>query len=101
LVQLKNDGQRIGEDWFQVVGTEEFSLRNIKAVGVDSLMAHLAKCRKSAPPDASCGIITRGKGVGVRCADCSNLGNWVTRSGDRFIKTVWRGCPGYWGLWRS
>ena len=60
-------------------------------VGVDSLMTQLAKCCKPAPPDAICGFVTRGKGVSVHRADCSNLRNMVTRSCDRVIEVEWGG----------
>ena len=113
---------------FEVVGKDEFSLRNIESVlrppepvlpqdeflllkkqrapaaqsgkggvlvvGVDSLMTQLAKCCKPAPPDAICGFVTRGKGVSVHRADCSNLRNMVTRSGDRVIEVEWGGATG-------
>jgi GTP pyrophosphokinase len=63
----------------------------VLVVGVDSLMTQLAKCCKPAPPDAICGFVTRGKGVSVHRADCSNLRNMVTRSGDRVIDVEWGG----------
>jgi GTP pyrophosphokinase len=53
----------------------------------------LAKCCKPAPPDAICGFVTRGKGVSVHRADCSNLRNMVARSGDRVIEVEWGGKP--------
>ena len=113
-------GFNAADDLFEVVGKDEFSLRNIEAVlrptepapvdedvlqlkkpraaaggvlvvGVDSLMTQLAKCCKPAPPDAICGFVTRGKGVSVHRADCSNLRNMVARSGDRVIDVQWGG----------
>ena len=63
----------------------------VLVVGVDSLMTQLAKCCKPAPPDAICGFVTRGKGVSVHRADCSNLGNMVRRSGGRVIDVQWGG----------
>jgi GTP pyrophosphokinase len=63
----------------------------VLVVGVDSLMTQLAKCCKPAPPDAICGFVTRGKGVSVHRADCSNLRNMVTRSADRVIEVEWGG----------
>ena len=117
-------GFNSADDLFEVVGKDEFSLRNIEAVlrppepvlpqdeflllkkprtpsqsakggvlvvGVDSLMTQLAKCCKPAPPDTICGFVTRGKGVSVHRADCSNLRNMVTRSGDRVIEVEWGG----------
>ena len=109
------------DDLFEVVGKDEFSLRNIEivlrppepvqaaddtvllrkprsnaagkggvlVVGVDSLLTQLAKCCKPAPPDAISGFVTRGKGVSVHRADCSNLRNMVGRSGDRVIEVQW------------
>jgi GTP pyrophosphokinase len=120
-------GFNSADDLFEVVGKDEFSLRNIEivlrppepvlphdeflllkkpkppsqsgkggvlVVGVDSLMTQLAKCCKPAPPDTICGFVTRGKGVSVHRADCSNLRNMVTRSGDRVIEVEWGGKTG-------
>ena len=115
-------GFNSADDLFEVVGKDEFSLRNIElllrppeptaaeadlpllrkprssaqpakggllVVGVDSLMTQLAKCCKPAPPDAICGFVTRGKGVSVHRADCSNLREMVARNGERVIEVAW------------
>ncbi len=120
-------GFNSAEALFEVVGKDEFSLRNIEivlhppeavqaqddlplikkprasshsgkggvlVVGVDSLMTQLAKCCKPAPPDLISGFVTRGKGVSVHRADCSNLRNMVNRSGDRVIQVTWGSAPG-------
>lgn len=58
-------------------------------VGVDSLMTQMAKCCKPAPPDAICGFVTRGKGVSVHRADCTNLKEMVTKNGERLIEVDW------------
>jgi GTP pyrophosphokinase len=120
-------GFNSAEALFEVVGKDEFSLRNIEivlrppepaqaqddvpllkkpkasnhsgkggvlVVGVDSLMTQLAKCCKPAPPDLISGFVTRGKGVSVHRADCSNLRNMVNRSGDRVIEVEWGSAPG-------
>ena len=42
-------------------------------VGVGSLLTSLARCCRPAPPDAIAGYVTRGKGVAVHRAGCSNL----------------------------
>lgn len=123
LEDLASDlGFNSAEDLFEVVGKDEFSLRNIEillrpvepvvapedtvllrkprqtsntgkggvlVVGVDSLMTQLAKCCKPAPPDVISGFVTRGKGVSVHRADCSNLRNMVLRSADRVIEVQW------------
>jgi GTP pyrophosphokinase len=130
-VKLEDLASQLGfnsaDDLFEVVGKDEFSLRNIEivvrppepvlpqddflllkkprassqsgkggvlVVGVDSLMTQLAKCCKPAPPDTICGFVTRGKGVSVHRADCSNLRNMATRSGDRVIEVEWGGKTG-------
>ncbi len=113
-------------DLFEVVGKDEFSLRNVEqllrpaeppqasdeqmlvkksrsapatsrggllVVGVDSLMTQLAKCCKPAPPDPICGFVTRGKGVSVHRADCSNLREMLVRNGERVIDVQWGQSP--------
>jgi GTP pyrophosphokinase len=125
-VKLEDLASKLGfnsaDALFEVVGKDEFSLRNIETVlrppepvltpddylplrkprssdnsskggvlvvGVDSLMTQLAKCCKPAPPDAICGFVTRGKGVSVHRADCSNLREMVARNGERVIEVDW------------
>ena len=67
----------------------------VLVVGVDSLMTQLAKCCKPAPPDLIAGFVTRGKGVSVHRADCSNLRNMVQHSGDRCIDVAWGSAQGH------
>ncbi len=110
---------------FEVVGKDEYSLRNIEAmlrppepalqadeylllkkikqldkpapggkggvlvVGIDSLMTQLAKCCRPAPPDHILGFVTRGKGVSVHRADCSNFREMAARNGERVIDVEW------------
>ncbi|MEO7938808.1 MAG: bifunctional (p)ppGpp synthetase/guanosine-3',5'-bis(diphosphate) 3'-pyrophosphohydrolase [Burkholderiaceae bacterium] len=61
----------------------------VLVVGVDSLMTQLARCCKPAPPDAICGFITRGKGVSVHRADCSNVREFRNRNPERVIEVQW------------
>ena len=115
-------GFNAADDLFEVVGKDEFSLRQIETVlrppepqalqddtpllrkpknldpsakggllvvGVDSLMTQLAKCCKPAPPDAISGFVTRGKGVSVHRADCSNLREMIAKNGERVIDVAW------------
>ncbi|TAM42648.1 MAG: bifunctional (p)ppGpp synthetase/guanosine-3',5'-bis(diphosphate) 3'-pyrophosphohydrolase [Burkholderiaceae bacterium] len=114
-------GFKGADDLFEVVGKDEFSLRNIEmllrppeppappddvllkkprstekvakggvlVVGVDSLMTQLAKCCKPAPPDEIRGFVTRGKGVSVHRADCSNFREMAARNGERVIEVEW------------
>ena len=115
-------GFNSADNLFELVGKDEFSLRNIEVllrppeppaaqddvphlrkpkntdpsskggllvVGVDSLMTQLAKCCKPAPPDDICGFVTRGKGVSVHRAGCSNLGEMIAKNGERLIDVQW------------
>ena len=111
-------GFRSAEALFEVVGKDEFSLRNIEAllrpapepkadedeihfsrpraeaggvlvVGVESLLTSLARCCRPAPPDAIGGYVTRGKGVAVHRADCSNLRALRARAPERVIPVAW------------
>jgi GTP pyrophosphokinase len=131
-VKLDDLASRLGfksaDDLFEVVGKDEFSLRNIEVllrpaepvlqpddylllkkarsparpssgggvlvVGVDSLLTQLAKCCKPAPPDAIGGFVTRGKGVSIHRADCSNFRELASRSADRVIDVQWGAAKG-------
>jgi GTP pyrophosphokinase len=64
----------------------------VLVVGVDSLMTQLAKCCKPAPPDAIAGFVTRGKGVSVHRANCSNFRELAARTAERVIEVEW-GAP--------
>jgi GTP pyrophosphokinase len=63
--------------------------KGILIVGVDRLLTQLAGCCKPAPPDAIVGFVTRGKGISVHRADCSNFSNMQTRHPERVIETSW------------
>lgn len=104
---------------FEVVGKDEYSLKQIEAllrpapeqptgqdgtvairrsragrsgvlvVGVESLMTTLSRCCRPAPPDAIGGFVTRGKGVAVHRTDCSNFRHMSISSPDRVIPVDW------------
>jgi GTP pyrophosphokinase len=115
-------GFKSADALFEVVGKDEFSLRNIEmllkppapvlaaddylllkksrhvekspkggvlVVGIDSLLTQLAKCCKPAPPDRIGGFVTRGKGVSVHRADCSNFREIAARDAERVIPVTW------------
>jgi len=116
-------GFKSADALFEVVGKDEFSLRNIEAVlrpaeaapaedrvalhrprgeagrggvlvvGIDSLMTTLARCCRPAPPDAIAGFVTRGRGVAVHRADCTNLRHMAQTAPGRVIDVAW-GRPG-------
>jgi GTP pyrophosphokinase len=111
------------EALFEVVGKDEYSLRNIEnllrpaeppppdeliqlkrprtggaaggvlVVGIDSLLTTLASCCRPAPPDAIGGYVTRGKGVAVHRTDCSNFRHMAATTPERVIPVEW-GTPG-------
>ena len=118
-------GFKSADALFEVVGKDEFSLRNIETVlrppepvlqpddylllkkprnndkspkggvlvvGVESLLTQLAKCCKPAPPDRIGGFVTRGKGVSIHRADCSNFREMAVRNAERVIEVEW-GAP--------
>ena len=115
-------GFRNADALFEVVGKDEFSLRNIESllrpaepqqtpdeitalrlsrpdtdvpkggvlvVGVESLMTSLARCCRPAPPDAISGYVTRGKGVAIHRAACSNFREMAARAPERVIAVAW------------
>ena len=63
--------------------------KGILIVGVDKLLTQLAGCCKPAPPDPIVGFVTRGKGVSIHRADCSNFANMEAMQPERVIETAW------------
>ena len=61
----------------------------VLVVGVESLLTSLARCCRPAPPDAIAGYVTRGKGVAVHRAGCSNLRELAARAPERVIPVAW------------
>ena len=123
-------GFKTADALFEVVGKDEFSLRNIETllrpplpepdadellvqrrsktqvsapkngnqggvlvVGVDSLLTTLARCCRPAPPDEIGGYVTRGKGVAIHRADCSNFRQMSQNAVERVIPVAWGGAP--------
>ena len=52
-------------------------------------MTNLARCCRPAPPDAIGGYVTRGKGVAIHRAACSNFREMATRAPERVIAVTW------------
>ncbi|MDN3920001.1 RelA/SpoT family protein [Roseateles violae] len=129
-VKLEDLAARLGfknaDALFEVVGKDEYSLRNIElllrppapepdedellaqrrskpssaprqgqggvlVVGVDSLLTNLARCCRPAPPDLIGGYVTRGKGVAIHRADCTNFRQMAQRAPERVIAVAWGG----------
>ena len=64
----------------------------ILVVGVDRLLTGLARCCKPAPPDPIVGFVTRGKGVTIHRATCSNIVRMRAAQPERLIDANW-GAP--------
>ena len=58
-------------------------------VGVDSLLTQFARCCRPAPPDEIVGYVTRGKGVSIHRAACSNLRSLLGRAPERVVDVTW------------
>ena len=115
-------GFKGAEALFEVVGKDEFSLRNIETVlrpaaladaadegivlkrtrateggvlvvGVESLLTQLARCCRPAPPDAIGGYVTRGKGVAIHRSHCSNFRHMASLQPERVISVAWGAAP--------
>lgn len=65
--------------------------KGILIVGIDKLLTQLAGCCKPAPPDAIIGFVTRGKGVSIHRADCTNFAHMKETQPERVIETAWSG----------
>ena len=61
----------------------------VLVVGVESLLTTLAKCCRPAPPDAIRGFVTRGKGVAIHRADCSNFRHMAEQHAERVLQVAW------------
>ncbi len=61
----------------------------ILVVGVDRLLTGLARCCKPAPPDPIVGFVTRGKGVTIHRASCSNVVRMRDTQPERLIEANW------------
>jgi GTP pyrophosphokinase len=61
----------------------------VLVVGVESLLTSLARCCRPAPPDAIGGYVTRGKGVAIHRAECTNFRELAKRAPERLIAVAW------------
>ncbi|MBX2882924.1 MAG: bifunctional (p)ppGpp synthetase/guanosine-3',5'-bis(diphosphate) 3'-pyrophosphohydrolase [Granulosicoccus sp.] len=57
--------------------------------GVGNLLTSIAPCCHPVPPDTIVGFITRGKGVTIHRADCSNMLNLRESECERLIDVSW------------
>jgi GTP pyrophosphokinase len=61
----------------------------VLVVGTEGLMTQMAKCCKPAPPDPIVGFVTRGKGISIHRANCSNFAEMQSKAPERVIQTEW------------
>jgi len=61
----------------------------VLVVGVDSLLTQLARCCRPAPPDEIVGYVTRGRGVSIHRASCSNVAAMTQREPERVVEVGW------------
>jgi GTP pyrophosphokinase len=87
--ELPVDDQELAELPVRRQRDSDVAEKGILIVGVDRLLTQLAGCCKPAPPDPIVGFVTRGKGVSVHRADCSNFSNMQTMHPERVIETTW------------
>ena len=56
--------------------------------GMDNMLIHLSKCCNPVPGDKVVGFITRGRGVSIHTADCTNVAD-LAFDQDRLIEVSW------------
>ena len=61
----------------------------ISVRGVGNLLTSISNCCKPVPHDSIVGFITRGKGVTIHRADCSNMLNLPEQERERLIDVDW------------
>ena len=57
--------------------------------GIDNVKVRLSRCCNPVPGDAIVGFITRGRGVSVHRADCTNIHDLNGSEDERFIEVEW------------
>ncbi|WNQ13009.1 bifunctional (p)ppGpp synthetase/guanosine-3',5'-bis(diphosphate) 3'-pyrophosphohydrolase [Paenibacillus aurantius] len=61
----------------------------VQVKGVDNLLVRFARCCNPVPGDGIIGYITRGRGVSVHRADCTNIPVGDGEEGNRVIEVEW------------
>lgn len=61
---------------------------SMKISGMDNMLIHLSKCCNPVPGDKVIGFITRGRGVSIHTADCTNVGD-LTFDRERLVEVSW------------
>lgn len=64
---------------------------DVTVEGDSGMLAKLARCCTPVPGDDIVGFVTRGRGVSVHRADCSNVADLRSDEEDRFVPVDWSG----------
>jgi len=62
--------------------------QGIRVQGINDVMIRFSRCCNPIPGDEIIGYITRGRGVSIHKADCSNV-DFVSAEKDRLVKVEW------------
>ena len=62
--------------------------QGIRVQGINDVMIRFSRCCNPVPGDEIIGYITRGRGVSVHKADCSNV-DFISEDKDRLVKVEW------------
>ena len=62
--------------------------QGIRVQGINDVMIKFSRCCNPVPGDEIIGYITRGRGVSIHKADCSNV-DFVSAEKDRLVKVEW------------
>jgi len=89
--EMPVDERVLGDMPVRRVRASDVAEKGVLIVGVGRLLTQMAGCCKPVPPDPIIGFVTRGKGVSVHRADCSNFGNMRSLFPERVIETSWGG----------
>jgi GTP pyrophosphokinase len=65
------------------------SAPDIKILGINNLLTHIAKCCKPLPGDSVVGYVTRNRGLSIHRRDCNNILNIENDSLHRMIEVSW------------
>ena len=83
----KIDAAGAKDEEFKLKAIPESAVSDIRVMGVGDLLTRMATCCKPVPGDRIVGYITRGKGVTVHRADCTNITN--SQETERLIPVSW------------
>ncbi len=76
------------DDFHQKENSRKIS-SGIKVKGMDGVLVFMAKCCNPVPGDKIVGYITRGRGISIHRADCTNLKNLMANEESRIVEVSW------------